>query len=44
MQTETIILRASPAFVALLARTAKAEGLTKSEAIRRAVAERANIN
>lgn len=41
--TETIILRASPDFVALLRRAAEADGLTKSEAIRRAVRERGAV-
>lgn len=40
MQTETVIFRASPDFVNLLARAARDEGVSKSEAIRRAVCEK----
>ena len=39
-KSEHIILRASPDFVELLKRTAEAEGVSKSEAIRRAVTEK----
>jgi hypothetical protein len=39
-KTEHIILRASPDFVELLKRTAAAEGVSRSEVIRRAVAEK----
>lgn len=38
--TELIMLRASPDFVALLRRAAEEEGVSKSEAIRRAVTEK----
>ena len=42
MQSEAIIFRASPDFVAMLEHLARRDGVSKSEVIRRAVAERAD--